>query len=128
MNDDAVSRDRFVFTLPRNFVLLGVLLLVSEMPGYGYELTKRLRALHLGALDRPGVYRALARLERDGLVLSRLERSRVAQGRRVYRATDDGLDALLVWMAVVQQERDALACVLHRYDARMEALTGVQLT
>ena len=59
---------RFTFAPPRHFVLPAVLLLLSEEPSYGYELVKGLRAFRFGDVDRPAVYRALAQLEKDGLV------------------------------------------------------------
>ena len=94
-----------------------VLLLLSEEPSYGYELVKGLRAFRFGTVDRPAVYRALAQLEKDGLVASRSAQSKAGTARRVYRLTDDGELALRRWMGVVKEERDGLDRVLRRYRA-----------
>ncbi len=59
---------RFELAPPRRFVLPAILLLLSERPGYGYGLVPRLQEFRFGHVDRPAVYRALAQLERDGLV------------------------------------------------------------
>ena len=63
-------QSRFELAPPRRFLLPAVLLLLSEEPGYGYHLAKGLQGLRFGRVDRPSVYRALAQLERDGLVES----------------------------------------------------------
>ena len=59
---------RFELAPPRRFMLPAILLLLSEQPGYGYGLVPRLVEFRFGHVDRPAVYRALAQLERDGLV------------------------------------------------------------
>ena len=68
-----------------------------------------------GDVDRPAVYRALAQLEKDGLVQSWSAESKAGQARRVYGLTEDGERALRTWMGVVKEERDALDRVLRRY-------------
>jgi PadR family transcriptional regulator, regulatory protein PadR len=108
---------RFTFAPPRHFVLPAVLLLLSEDPSYGYELVKGLRAFRFGDVDRPAVYRALAQLEKDGLVESWSAESKAGQARRVYDLTDHGRRALRTWMGVVKEERDGLDRVLRRYRA-----------
>jgi PadR family transcriptional regulator PadR len=108
---------RFSFAPPRHFALPAVLLLLSEEPNYGYELVKGLRAFRFGDVDRPAVYRALAQLEKDGLVESWSAESKAGQARRVYDLTDDGRRALRTWMGVVKEERDGLDRVLRRYRA-----------
>ncbi len=96
-------------------MLPAVLLLLSEEPSYGYEMVKGLRAFRFGDVDRPTVYRALAQLEKDGLVQSWSAESKAGQARRVYGLTEDGERALRTWMGVVKEERDALDRVLRRY-------------
>ena len=108
---------RFDLAPPRHFVFPAVLLLLSEEPSYGYELVKGLRVFRFGTVDRPAVYRALAQLEKDGLVASRSAQSKAGTPRRVYRLTDDGEVALRRWMGVVKEEREGLDRVLRRYRA-----------
>ena len=64
------QHSRFDLAPPRHFLLPAVLLLLAEEPSYGYHLVKELEDLRFGRVDRPSVYRALAQLERDGLVES----------------------------------------------------------
>ena len=96
---------------------LALLLLLTEEPGYGYNLAKGLEELRFGRVDRPSVYRALAQLESDGLVESWAGAAKAGQARRVYGLTEDGERALRAWMGVVKQERDCLDEVLRRYVA-----------
>ncbi|HKE76211.1 MAG TPA: helix-turn-helix transcriptional regulator [Acidimicrobiales bacterium] len=108
---------RFEFAPPRRFVLPAVLLLLSERPGYGYNLEKDLLDFNFGRIDRPTVYRALADLEGDGLVDSWNEAATAGQQRRVYGITPLGERVLRVWMTVIKEERDCLGSVLRRYQA-----------
>ena len=108
---------RFELAPPRRFVLPAILLLLSEEPGHGYSLEKDLRELNFGRIDRPTVYRALAHLEKDGLVESRSEAPASGHERRVYAMTPLGERVLGVWMRVIKEERDLLGRVLRRYQA-----------
>ena len=89
-DDDPRRMTRFDLAPPRHFVFPAVLLLLSEEQSYGYELVKGLRAFRFGTVDRPAVYRALAQLEKDGLVESRSAQSKAGTARRVYQLTEDG--------------------------------------
>ena len=109
------STSRFAPAPPRNFILPALLLLVSERPGYGYELVPRLQELGLDHVDRPAVYRALSQLEQDGLVLPTAQNPTAGQARRVYGITTDGERTLRDWMGVVKSEHDHLSQVLRRY-------------
>lgn len=106
---------RFEVAAPRHFLLPAILLLLAEEPRHGYGLAKDAQKLQVGRVDRPSVYRALAQLERDGLVVSSPETPR--PGRHVYQLTDDGEQVLRQWMSVIKQERDGLDRVLRRYAA-----------
>jgi PadR family transcriptional regulator PadR len=108
---------RFEFAPPRHFLLPTILLLLCERPGYGYSLVKDLSDLGFGRVDRPSVYRALGRLEADGLVESWTGEATAGQPRRVYTLTTHGSDALREWMGVIKEERSALDRVLRRYQA-----------
>ena len=108
---------RFDLAPPRRFLFPAVLLLLADEPSYGYRLVKELKGFGFGAADRPSVYRTLAQLERDGLVVSWSDAQSPAQSRRLYRLTPEGDQALRVWMGVIKQERDRLDAVLRRYTA-----------
>ena len=73
--------------------------------------------MNFGRIDRPTVYRALAQLEKDGLVESRADVPAAGHERRVYGVTPLGERVLGVWMSVIKEERDLLGRVLRRYQA-----------
>jgi DNA-binding PadR family transcriptional regulator/polyisoprenoid-binding protein YceI len=108
---------RFELAPPRRFMLPAILLLLSEQPGYGYGLVPRLVEFRFGHVDRPAVYRALAQLERDGLVQVSAPDHPNGQGRRVYSVTPLGERVLRVWMGVVREEHAHLGEVIRRYQA-----------
>ena len=98
-------------------MLPAVLLLLSERPGHGYSLHKGLQQFQFDAIDRPTIYRALARLESDALVESWTEAPKAGQTRRVYGVTALGEKVLGIWMNVIREECDCLGLVLRRYHA-----------
>jgi DNA-binding PadR family transcriptional regulator len=110
-------RSRFELAPPRRFLLPAILLLLSERPSYGYGLVKDVRDFGFGRVDRPAVYRALAQLEADRLVIRWTETPTAGQARRVYALTADGVRALRAWMGVIKEERSCLDHVLRRYRA-----------
>ena len=116
-SDEEPRTSRFELAPPRRFVLPAILLLLSEAPGHGYSLEKDLREMNFGRIDRPTVYRALAQLEKDGLVESRADVPAAGHERRVYGVTPLGERVLGVWMSVIKEERDLLGRVLRRYQA-----------
>jgi DNA-binding PadR family transcriptional regulator len=107
----------FELAPPKRFVLPAILLLLSERPGYGYGLVPALEELRFGHVDRPAVYRALAQLERDGLVQVSSQNPKAGQGRRMYQVTALGERVLRAWMGVIKEEHDCLGGVLRRYQA-----------
>lgn len=73
-------------------VSLWVLLLLSERPMYGYEIMRELERRFSGFWKpKTGtIYPALERLERNGLVTSRIEFRDEAPDRKHYALTDKG--------------------------------------
>ncbi len=114
---DTVPETRCQFTVapPRHFLYPALLLLLTEQPCHGYRLVDGLNELGLGRIDRPSVYRALADLERDLLVVSRPEPPTAGSIRHVFAITPKGDQVLEAWMSVVAQERSSLDLVLRRY-------------
>jgi len=67
-----------------------VLVLLTETESYGYELVTRLQADGLGDIAAGTVYPVLARLEREGLITSRLVASSSGPARKYYVPTAQG--------------------------------------
>ncbi len=121
------GRCRFVLSPPRHFLYPALLLLLAEEPRHGYLLGDALASLGLGRMDRPSVYRALAKLEHDGLVRSWDATPRAGSTRHVHAVTPKGEQALDAWMSIVAQERNSLDLVLERHwyrNARRRGTAG----
>lgn len=118
----ANCRCQFSTAPPRQFVYPALLLLLAEEPRHGYRLVDALLRLGFGPFDRPGVYRALADLERDGLLRSWSASPTAGSKRHVYALTGDGFAALAHWMTVVEDEQASLSAVLKRYDAILDGV------
>lgn len=116
------SRCQFAAAPPRQFLYPALLLLLAEEPRHGYRLVDALLRLGFGPFDRPSVYRALADLERDGLLRSWSALPTAGSKRHVYAVTACGFAALAEWMTVVEHEQSSLSSVLKRYDAVLDGL------
>ncbi len=71
-----------------------VLAVLTEHESYGYELVTRLQDAGLDEMSAGTVYPVLNRLERDGLVASRLVASTAGPARKYYVPTADGATEL----------------------------------
>jgi PadR family transcriptional regulator PadR len=86
--------------------VLSILLLhlLCERESYGYELVQRLHEIGLIGVLEGTVYPALARLEREGRLSTRLVASNTGPARKYYRPTLVGRDALAAgitdWMSL----------------------------
>lgn len=67
---------------------------LTRSESYGYELVTVLRDAGLDDLSTGTLYPVLTRLEREGLVTSRLVASTSGPARKYYRPSPAGLDAL----------------------------------
>ena len=72
-----------------------VLLLLTEQESYGYELVTRLQDVGLADIATGTVYPVLTRLEREGLISSRLVASSSGPARKYYLPTPGGADHLV---------------------------------
>lgn len=97
-----------------------VLRLLVGAESYGYELVTRLRAAGLETITTGTVYPVLGRLERDGLLASRLVASSSGPARKYYRPTDDGVAQL----ARAEAGWAELAAVVGRVTATNPGTTG----
>lgn len=82
-----------------------LLLLLDSGASYGYELRRELDA-HRLVVDPSVLYRALRKLERDGVVQSRWMKSEAGPQRRFYRLTAKGRQELADISALIAQIRD----------------------
>ena len=90
-----------------------LLRLLAARESYGYELVQSLRDQGLTEMAEGTVYPALARLEREGRISSRLVSSRPGPARKYYRPTPAGYAALAAgagdWLALAEVVTPALS-------------------
>lgn len=91
-----------------------LLLLLSESPNYGYDLVERLATLGLTHVDSGTVYRALRRLNDEGLVHSWWEESESGPARRRYGVTAEGAAGLEACASTVAESSRSLGFFLAR--------------
>lgn len=100
--------------LLKGVLSLLLLQLLAERESYGYEVVQRLHEIGLTDVLEGTVYPALARLEREGRIRSRLVASSAGPARKYYRPTPAGYEALTdgraTWLALT----DLVAGVLRR--------------
>ena len=91
--------------LLKGVLSLLLLHLLAEQESYGYEVAQRLHAVGLTDVAEGTIYPALARLEREGRVRTRLVPSSSGPARKYYRPTAKGYEALAAgtagWQALV---------------------------
>jgi PadR family transcriptional regulator, regulatory protein PadR len=103
-------------TLPRNFLRPCILLLLREDPAHGYDLLERLRGFGFVESDPGGLYRALRKLEDEGLVRSAWEPSTSGPDRRRYELTRAGMETLHEHAGALAATAETLESFLSRYE------------
>lgn len=92
--------------LLKGVLSLLLLRLLAEQESYGYEIVQRLHGVGLDEVQAGTVYPALARLEREGRVSTRLVASDEGPARKYYRPTSAGFEALAEgtarWQSLVE--------------------------
>jgi PadR family transcriptional regulator, regulatory protein PadR len=98
--------------LLKGVLVLVLLRLLDQQESYGYELVGRVHSAGLPGVAEGSVYPALARLERDGLVLTRLVTNPAGPRRKYYRLSPAGLrdlrDRAEAWRTLAASLNDLL--------------------
>ncbi len=100
--------------LLKGVVSLLLLHLLAEQESYGYEVAQRLQAAGFADVLEGTVYPALARLEREGRLATRLVASSSGPARKYYRLTPAGRDALEIGTAAWTRHVAGVDAVLSR--------------
>jgi PadR family transcriptional regulator PadR len=100
--------------LLKGVLSLLLLHLLAERESYGYEVVRRIHEIGLVDVLEGTVYPALARLERETLVSSRLVSSNAGPARKYYRPTLAGHEALATRTANWLSLAEIVGSVLNR--------------
>ncbi|HET6859273.1 MAG TPA: PadR family transcriptional regulator [Streptomyces sp.] len=90
-----------------------VLSCLTEGESYGYEMSQTLAAAELGQIKGGTLYPVLNRLEEAGLVAGEFRASERGPGRRYYRLTDEGREALATESEAWLEFHSAVKSKLH---------------
>ncbi|WP_088186074.1 PadR family transcriptional regulator [Desulfosporosinus sp. FKA] len=133
MNDELLGK--FELTIPfERSIQAELLLLLGQKPSHGYELIQRLHEsdFQIGEADTATVYRNLRRMDKDGLITSHWEVGESGPGRRLYKLTPQGEDALKTWAKYMAQQKIKLENFLKAYlqfeSSMIKKEDGVSLT
>ena len=100
------------------FLIPALLLILSEEPSHGYELTEKYTEFGFtGAGSDPGaVYRTLKLLEADGFIKARWKTDEPGPAKKIYSITDKGSKLLSSWAMEIKERKKTLEFFLKRYD------------
>lgn len=116
MSTEAAVTDKLAPSLPKDFLRSCLLLLLRENPAHGYELLERAGRLGFDGSDPGGLYRALRKLEEDGLVRSAWEPSDAGPQRRIYEITRAGTEELHRRAHALAAGAEVVDSLLARYE------------
>ena len=94
--------------VPKDFLTPWLLLLLHNWNMHGYQLMQMMTISGLAAFDPATVYRALRRLEEEGLIISCWETGDTGPAKRVYSITEAGEKFLQTWTSALKQYQGVL--------------------
>ena len=123
MTVENVSESELTIPIERS-IQAELLLLLGQRPSHGYELIQRLNEADFksGEADAATVYRNLRRMDREGLIESHWEVGESGPGRRLYKLTTQGEEALKLWAKYIAQQKAKLENFLQAYFQFKESL------
>ena len=100
------------------FLVPALLLILSEGPSHGYELTEKYTEFGFtGAGSDPGaIYRTLKLLGSDGFIKAKWKTDEPGPAKKIYSITGDGLKLLSSWAEEIKERKKTFELFLKRYD------------
>ncbi len=99
------------------FLIPALLLLLSEKPSHGYELTEKYTEFGFteAGSDPGAIYRTLKLLESEGFIKSKWDTDEPGPAKKIYSITDEGLELLSSWISEIKERKKTLGLFLKRY-------------
>jgi PadR family transcriptional regulator, regulatory protein PadR len=91
-----------------------LLAMIAERDRYGYELIKNLETEGLRLVKEGSVYPMLRRMEKEGLIESRIAPSTDGPPRKYYRILPRGDELLVAWASGFIEFTDSVRGILER--------------
>ena len=100
------------------FLIPALLLILSEKPSHGYELTEKYTGFGFtGSGSDPGaVYRTLNLLGSDGFIKAKWKTDEPGPAKKIYSITDKGLKLLSSWVKEIKERKKTFELFLKRYN------------
>lgn len=117
-NNENISRCSCKRGRMSRFLIPALLLLLSEKPSHGYDLTERYTELGFteAGSDPGAIYRTLKLLDSEGFIKSKWETDEPGPAKKIYSITDEGLELLSSWVAEIKERKKTFELFLKRYD------------
>ncbi|WP_420808757.1 PadR family transcriptional regulator [Bacillus salacetis] len=71
-----------------------ILAVINESPTYGYELYVKLASKGMDSVSEGSIYPILLRLQKEGLIKGKMQKSASGPNRKYYTLTEDGKASL----------------------------------
>ncbi len=100
------------------FLIPALLLILSEKPSHGYELTEKYTDFGFteAGSDPGAVYRTLNLLGSDGFIKSKWKTDEPGPAKKIYSITGEGLKLLSSWAKEIKERKKTLEFFLKRYN------------
>ena len=99
------------------FLIPALLLLLSEKPSHGYELTEKYTEFGFteAGSDPGAIYRTLKLLDSEGFIKSKWDTDDPGPAKKIYSITDEGLELLSSWVSEIKERKKTFELFLKRY-------------
>jgi len=100
------------------FLIPALLLILSEKPSHGYELTEKYTDFGFteAGSDPGAVYRTLNLLGSDGFIKSKWKTDEPGPAKKIYSITDEGSELLSSWAKEIKERKKTFEFFLKRYN------------
>ncbi|MCL4377902.1 MAG: helix-turn-helix transcriptional regulator [Actinobacteria bacterium] len=100
------------------FLIPAILLLLSEKPSHGYELTEKYTEFGFteAGSDPGAIYRTLKLLDSEGFIKSKWDTDDPGPAKKIYSITDEGSELLSSWVSEIKERKKTFELFLKRYD------------
>lgn len=103
-----------------NFFEPCVLYLLLKKPGYGYELSKKLKESCHCQVNIGNLYRGLSRLVKSGNISKTMVKSEIGPMKAVYTITPAGKKYLAAWIDSLSVQQKAISKLITNYKNHYE--------
>lgn len=98
-----------------NFFEPCILFLVSQKPSYGYDIKKKLSDDCLCEVNVGNLYRALARMQKNGFIKKSKVKGSLGPARIEYAITEKGEEYLASWISSLETQQQAISRLITNY-------------